>query len=470
METRSPTRDRVAVMAVFALSCFALLLYMWSAFGGPVPFEPRHYRFTVAFDEATQLSEQADVRISGVTVGRVVKTSPAGGRTRTEIEMESEYAPIRRDARAILRQKTLLGETYVELTPGSPRAPRVADGGRLADGQVAETVELDEVLRTFDAPTRRALQRVVKGLAGGLRGRGRDVSGVLGHLAPVAEDGADLLAIVDSQRGAVTRLVRDGGVVLRAVGRREDATRALIRSGDEVLATTAARDVALRDAVAALPGFVRELRATMAAAEATAVEAAPVVAALRPAARDFAPMLADASALAPELRSLFVGLDRVVAESRRGLPAATRLVREAAPLVDVLHPVGRDLVPVVEYLGLYRQELVTVFANVAAAAQDTFRVPGAREALHYLRVLIPITTEAFVTQSRRLPSNRHNAYFRPRALDELSRGLASFDCRHLGNPPTYPVIGTGVPPCRVQEPPEFRGRRGAFPRLERNAP
>ena len=29
--------------------------------------------------------------------------------------------------------------------------------------------------------------------------------------------------------------------------------------------------------------------------------------------------------------------------------------------------------------------------NVAAATQDTFRAPGAREALHYLRVLIPVT-------------------------------------------------------------------------------
>ena len=38
------------------------------------------------------------------------------------IEMQSRYAPVARDARAILRQKSLLGETFVELTPGHPKS------------------------------------------------------------------------------------------------------------------------------------------------------------------------------------------------------------------------------------------------------------------------------------------------------------------------------------------------------------
>src|SRR5690349_5235963 len=120
METRSPGRGQIALMAIFALSCFGLLLYLWSAFGGPVPFESKGYRFTARFEEATQLSQQADVRISGVSVGKVVSTRAEGGRTATEIELEDEYAPLPSDSRAILRQKTLLGETFIELTPGSP--------------------------------------------------------------------------------------------------------------------------------------------------------------------------------------------------------------------------------------------------------------------------------------------------------------------------------------------------------------
>ena len=65
METRPPTAARILIAAGFALSCFALALFLWLAFGGPIPLKPEGYRFEVPFDEATQLAQEADVRISG---------------------------------------------------------------------------------------------------------------------------------------------------------------------------------------------------------------------------------------------------------------------------------------------------------------------------------------------------------------------------------------------------------------------
>ena len=78
METQAPSRGRILTMVIFALSCLGLLLYLWTAFGGSIPLQPRGYRFQVSFNEATQLTQQADVRISGVSVGKVIRTdSPA---------------------------------------------------------------------------------------------------------------------------------------------------------------------------------------------------------------------------------------------------------------------------------------------------------------------------------------------------------------------------------------------------------
>ena len=60
------------------------------------------------------------MRISGVSVGKV-KVDHADKKTGASdatIELDAAYAPIPKDTKAILRQKTLLGETYVELTPG----------------------------------------------------------------------------------------------------------------------------------------------------------------------------------------------------------------------------------------------------------------------------------------------------------------------------------------------------------------
>src|SRR4029078_10483701 len=159
MQKQVPTIGRILVMAIFTLSCFGLLLYLWSAFGGPVPLKPHGYRFQTSFNEATQLAQEADVRISGVNVGKVKKVELGDdGRTNTTIEINDDYAPIPKDAKAILRQKTLLGETYVELTPGTKKAGKIPEKGRHATAQVAPTTELDEIFRSLDPKTRQAFQ------------------------------------------------------------------------------------------------------------------------------------------------------------------------------------------------------------------------------------------------------------------------------------------------------------------------
>ena len=469
METRAPAPARIALMAIFAFSCIGLLIFLWLSFGGSVPLKPKGYRFAASFDEAPQLAEQAEVRISGVPVGKVVDLREENGRTRAEIEMEREYAPISSDAKAILRSKTLLGETYVELTPGTRGAPRIPEGGALGVDRVGETVELDEVLRTFDPETRRALQQWLQDWDRAIAGRGADVNAALGNAPGFAENAASLLEVLHSQRAAVRRLVRDGGRVAAAIGRRDSETQRLIVAGEALLDAAARRERALRETVRILPTTLRELRPTLEVARATGRDAAPLLADLRPAAPKLRPALADAAALAPDLKGLFEEVDPLIDQSRTALPALTRIVRGAGPLIDVLYPVGRELPAVVDYLGLYKDHLTAMFSLVAAASEPTFKPPGADRAIHYLRVLIPMTTEAFVTQPRRLPSNRHNPYLAPRGMDKLKEGLEAFDCENLDNPQTLPVLGS-APPCKVQPPIEFRGQRRSFPRLERDGP
>src|SRR5205085_7808306 len=110
MQKQAPTVGRLLVMVGFALSCFGLLLFLWLAFGGPTPFAPKGYRFTTSFGEATQLAKEADVRISGVSVGKV-KDIETGldGRSKATIQLEAQYAPLPKNSKAILRQKTLPG-------------------------------------------------------------------------------------------------------------------------------------------------------------------------------------------------------------------------------------------------------------------------------------------------------------------------------------------------------------------------
>src|SRR3712207_5230448 len=168
-------------MVLFALSCFGLLLFLWLSFGGTVPLKPKGYRVDVAFPEATQLGEYADVRTAGVSVGKVrtKRLDPDGNRTIVTIELDRRFSPLRSNARAILRQKTLLGETYVELTPGTKDAPAIPEDGRLADGRVEDAVQLDEIFQAFDPQTRQAFRDWQQSAAPAIRGRGRDLNDAL---------------------------------------------------------------------------------------------------------------------------------------------------------------------------------------------------------------------------------------------------------------------------------------------------
>src|SRR3954469_25260628 len=176
MQKQAPTFTQIATMAIFALSCFGLLLFLWLSFGGTVPLQPKGYRFSADFPSAVQLSEQADVRISGVHVGKVVKLVNQAGCTRAAIQPDGKYAPLPADSRAMLRSKTLLGETYVALTPGDKGSRMLPDGGQLPDRQIGAQIELDEILRAFDKPTRRALHRWTTQMDAALRGRSEDLS------------------------------------------------------------------------------------------------------------------------------------------------------------------------------------------------------------------------------------------------------------------------------------------------------
>ena len=493
MQKAAPNFGRVAVMATFALSCFGLLLFLWLAFGGPVPLKPEGYRFKTSFAEATQLAQEADVRISGVPVGKVktIEADKRTGRSDVEIELESRVAPLPRDARAILRQKTLLGETYVELTPGSPSAGMIPEDGRLAAGQVSPTVELDEIYRAFDAKTRAAFRTWMQTQAQAVEGRGQDLNDALGNLGPFADDTASIVDVLNAQEGALRGAVSNTAAVFDALTEREGQLRGLVESSNQVFATTAARDRELQELFRVLPTFSRESARTLTRLERFARDTDPLITQLRPAARKLSPTLQGLQDLAPDLRSLFTELGPLIDASRRGLPAAERVLDDLRPLLGQADPTLRELNPILDYVGLYKRELTAFFANAVASTNAR---PSPTQP-NYLRTTNPLSAENLAVYPRRVGTNRTNPYILPNAYDELRTGLDSFETRHCanGSPPAsqvrdnpaapamppqllaqtkqfaFPPDGTPpsglAPPCRLQDTFDFGGQRTQYPQV-----
>jgi virulence factor Mce-like protein len=425
----------MAIMASFLIVVLGLLLFLWVSFGGSTPLRPQGYEFQADFPETTTLAQQADVRISGIRVGRVTAEERAGTRTRVTIEIDRRYAPIRSNARAILRQKTLLGETYVEIAPGTHAAPPLDDGGMLARGQVERAVHLDEIVRAFDPRTRAAFQRWLEDQGRVVGPRGAQLNAALAHFAPLTDDASVMFSILRDERRDVGRLIRGTGDVFDSLSARDDQLRSLVRSSDTVFAATASRDRSLQEAITVLPTFLRESRLTERSLTAFARDTQPLVTQLQPSAELLAPTLADLDALAPDLRALFVELGPFQSVALTGFPAIADVLDGLQPVLESAEPVLRDLGPIVDYLGPYRREIATFFANGSTAAQATEApAPGARP-LHYLRLTNPINLENLAAYPQRVTSNRTNPYVYP-------GGYSSYPLKVFGR---YLCTNTPVP-------------------------
>lgn len=435
----APSFGKIAAMVLFALSCFGLLLFLWLAFGGPVPLKPKGYRFHTSFAEAGQLAQEADVRISGVPVGKVKQITPnkRTGRSDVVIQLQSRYAPLPSDARAILRQKTLLGETYVELTPGRNSAEPIAEGGELASTQVSDTVELDEILRSFDPQTRANFQEWMQTQAQAIGdGRGQDLNNALGNLGPFAEDTSTIVDILNREEEALSQLVANTGIVFGALNERDGQLRSLIENSNSVFGALASRDSDLQAAFRALPTFEDESRKTFERLDEFQRETDPLVTQLRPAARELSPTLQDLEDLAPDLRDLLLELQPLIDASKEGFPAAEQTLEDARPLLGQLVPATAQLTPATDFIGLYKRELTSFFANAGSATQAR----DARTGLHYLRTSNPLNPENLAVYPNRLPSNRPNPYALPGHFDQINQGLPVYENRQCNAANLIPSI------------------------------
>jgi ABC-type transporter Mla subunit MlaD len=431
MSKRAPSTAQLLVIAGFALSCFGILLFLWITFGGPTPFKAKLYEIKVPFNEATQLAQQSDVRISGVSVGKVqtIEESPDGQQAQATIDIEDQYAPIPTGTRAILRTKTLLGETYVELTPGDAHGPKLPDGGALAKANVAESVQLDEIFRTFDPRTRAAFQEWMQEGAIAISGRGASFSNALAEFNPFFSELSRALRLLDTQRLAVKQLFSNGAVTFRALRGREGQLASLIRNSNAVFQTTAARDRDIEALFRAFPTFQDESRLTFDRLKAFALNSDPLFRQLVPAAEQLSPTLIAFSNLAPQAKGFFEGLETVIDRSPSGFPALRKFLRGDFPvLLRALDPFLRNLNPILTGLGLYKNEVTGLLGNVAAAT-NAVHLNAAGKQIHYLRLLGPLGPETLSTYPNRTTTNRNSAYSQPGASNHLAEGLLNFDTR-----------------------------------------
>ena len=476
MQKQAPTLGRLLTMSLFALSCFGLLMFLWLAFGGAIPLKPKGYQFKIAFDEAPLLASQSDVRVAGVQIGKVAKVENSTNASVATLEIDRKFAPLEADTRAVLRNKTVLGQTYVELTLGDKGGEKVPENGLLDARNVEDTVELDEILNTLDPYTRRAYRTWQQGVATAVKDRGPDLNNAIGNLPGFVETGGDLFEALNVQRDALGALVRNTGITFQALTEKETQLRALVENSDTVFTSIQEERENFAELWNVFPTFLRESRLTYARLERFATNTRPLVRDLEPAMRDLRPTLLALSALSPDLKALFTNLDPLITESLKSLPAQREIFVGLRPLLGELGPWLSELNPILDWFGQHQHTITDLFANLGVATKATTTSRDPRAPGHYLRQFGPSGAETAAIQPNRLSSNRGNTYINPLSLvgpDRAKKGIIdAYDCRNAtadGSDKPDPNSGSpqATPACFNQPPYQFQGKLTKFPHVER---
>jgi phospholipid/cholesterol/gamma-HCH transport system substrate-binding protein len=451
MQKRAPTLGNLLVIVLFVLSCFGLLMFLWESFGGPLPLKPKGYRVTIAFPRSFALAEESEVAINGVEIGHVVSLALGrDGRTHATVEIAGRYAPIRANMHALLRQKTLLGETYVQLIPEGQSGPYLHDGGQLPNSQVEPSVTLDDILSAFNAKTRRDFQIWQEAAAEGTNGRGEEINASFARLEPFVESANRLVALLDEQEGAVRELVHNTGVVFNALASREHQLEGSIANGERTFHAAAEASQAFAAAFRALPGFEHNSTVALKETDKFAAIANPYFEEFRVTERQLAALLQAAKPFSPQFNAFLTSLGPLTKAARTDLPDMKKALELTVPILENFRPVLHNLDPFLQYLGEYVPELQSFFANVTAATQATevsSDTSGASK-MHNLTGMQVLTPESLAVYTSRIGTNRADAYPHSGAYSSLASGLPVFSSSSCAN--SAPAV-SGPPSETVSE-------------------
>jgi len=172
-----------AALAIFAAGVFLI---------GDKQFLFQHtYRLNASFTTVAGLTDGAEVRVGGIhkgTVRRIDLPSRPDQKIQVEMDLKNETRDvIKKDSRASIAAEGLIGDKYVEVSFGSPQAPKVHDG---------DTIESEPPLEVT------ALVKKADGLLDQMQGAMNDIGQTAGNLDAVT-------AKINQGKGTLGALVND---------------------------------------------------------------------------------------------------------------------------------------------------------------------------------------------------------------------------------------------------------------------
>jgi phospholipid/cholesterol/gamma-HCH transport system substrate-binding protein len=438
---KTQIRVRAGVLIAFAVFCLAIFVVLLQIAGG-LSLGAK-YDFEAVVPTVVQMVPGADVREAGVNVGKVTDISNRGATAVVALALDKRYGPIYRDATVRVRTKTIVGENYLEINPGTRSAGAIPQNGVLPIQQAQDAVQLDQILSTLDATRRARLRQLLDGFGGGLRGASGEVNQTLAALSSTVHAAGPVTQALADQSQQLGTLVGDLGQVLTALGDRAAAIQRLANDGLGAATAIAAQDAAVSRSLRDLPSTLTTAQSATARLAAVGADASPVLDNLGGALTALTPALRALPSAGAATLSALRRLHTVTPVASKLLQALRAIAPTAKSVVRPLDGLVRELGPAIVYLAPYANDAAHLLYMLDSAGSG-------HDANGELGRIVPLFSSA--TLSAIAPQLQQ-------ALATLqSLGLAN--ALNLKGVNAYPAPGSAAAPGALTS---------AYPRIQRDS-
>jgi phospholipid/cholesterol/gamma-HCH transport system substrate-binding protein len=353
---------KILGLLVFAAICSGIFVWLFTAAGGHIRLS-RPFYANARVPTAFQLVSNGDVRSAGVKVGVVSKIDNAGDTGTVEFEITKKGFRVYKDAVVQVRTKTLVGENYLDIDPGTPTQGGLPKGGTLPLAQAKDAVQLDQILDSLGPAPRRRVAQNHDALGPGLDGRGGDHNPKWAAMKPNAQDGGVVLRVLASQKRELAGLVANTGEVMQAFGDRGQQVQTLARQAKRTAVVASGRDAQMRSAIREIAPTLTQARSSVRTLGDFASRSTPVVSDLADVSGQLQPIVEDLRPAVTATRTLFRDLPASLRVTNPLVQQLTPFAEQLTPAVAALESFLRQAGPAVEYLKPFSGEIGSMFAN-----------------------------------------------------------------------------------------------------------
>jgi phospholipid/cholesterol/gamma-HCH transport system substrate-binding protein len=263
MRRRRTRRNGMTTFKAGLIGLVVLIIFTYLGFTKFANPFSSPYTVHAIFSNANGLRPASLVRIAGVNVGKVQSVSPVTGckggnpcsAANVTFTVSNDGLPLHKDATFAIRPRIFLeGNFFIDVHPGSPSAPTAPSGYTFPIQQGIEPVQLDQVLTSLQANTRRNLQILLEQYGIAVKKGGSSFNRSVQYWLPAYEYSAivnhDALGL---QPHDLSNWIAQAGNVNGALDSHPTALKNLVSDFNTTAAAFARQSSNLQAAVAELP-------------------------------------------------------------------------------------------------------------------------------------------------------------------------------------------------------------------------